>query len=74
MYSLQALATQGLLEGALIRNLNFGEQCVLDKKKKVNFGTATHCSEGLLDYVHVNIWSPTKTASLGGHPILFLFC
>jgi len=32
MDSLQAVATQGLLEGALTCNLKFGECCVLEKK------------------------------------------
>jgi len=65
--SLQALATQGLLEGALIYNLKFDKHCVLKKKIKVNFGTASHRLRGLLDCVHVDIWGPTKTSSLGGH-------
>jgi len=32
--SLQALAKRGVLEGALTCNLEFGEPCVLDKKRK----------------------------------------
>ena len=47
--------------------MKIGGHGVLDKKTKVKFGISTHCSEGLLDHVHVNIWGPTKTASLGGH-------
>jgi len=54
-------------------NLKFGEFCVLNKKTKVRFGTVIHCSGGLLDYVHVDIWGPTKTASLGGHQYLISF-
>ena len=48
-------------------NLEFGERCALDKKTKVKFSTITHCSEGLLDCIHINVWGPTKTASLGVH-------
>ena len=33
----------------------------------MRFGTGTHHSHGLLENVHVNVWGPTKTASLGGH-------
>ena len=40
---------------------------VMDKKTKVKFDITTHRSEGLLDSVHVDIWGPTKTVSLGGH-------
>ena len=41
--------------------------CVLDKKKKVKFGTATHHSDGFLDCIHVDVWGPTKIGSLEGH-------
>ena len=69
--SLQAPAKKGLLEGASTCNLKLSELGVLDKKK-VEFGTTTHDSEGLLDCVHTSIWGPAKTTSLGGHRY-FLF-
>jgi len=31
------------------------EHCVLDKRTKVKFGTAIHCTEGLLNYVHMDV-------------------
>jgi len=65
--SLQALAKKGSLEGASTCNMKLSGHDILDKKTKVNFGTSTHCSEGLLDCVHVSILGPAKTASLGGH-------
>ena len=64
--SLQTLAMQGLLKGAKTCKLDFCEQCVLGKKKRVKFGTAIHNTEGILDYIHTDVWGPTKTASLGG--------
>ena len=69
--SLQALANKGSLEGAATCNL-VGEHGVLDKKK-VKFSTSTHRSEGLLDCVHVSVWGPIKTASLGGHRYFIFF-
>jgi len=65
--SLQAPAKKGSLEGASTCNIELCGHDVLDKKTKVKFGTTTHRSEGLLDCVHVSIWGPAKTASLGGH-------
>ena len=53
------------LEGAVTCELEGGHS-VLDKKK-VRFSTSTHHNEGLLDCVHVCVWGPAKTASLGGH-------
>jgi len=63
--SLQAPAKKGSLKGATTCNLKLGEHGVLDKKK-VKFSTTTHHSEGLLDCIHVSVWGPAKTASLGG--------
>ena len=65
--SLQASAKKGSLEGASTCNMKLGEHGVLDKKTKMKFSTTIHHSEGLLDCVHVSIWGPAKTASLGGH-------
>jgi len=55
------------LEGASTCNMKLGGHSVLDKKTKVKFNTTTHHSEGLLDCVHLSIWGPAKTASLGDH-------
>ena len=65
--SLQALAKQGLLKDTTICNLKFGEHYVLDMKTKVKFDTTIYYSGGLLDCVRIDIWGPTKTASLRGH-------
>ena len=64
--SLQTLAMQGLLKGVKTCKMDFCEQCVLGKQKRVKFGTAIHNTEGILDYIHTNVWGPTKKASLGG--------
>ena len=63
---LQAPTKKGSREGASTCNLKLGDHDILDKKE-VKFSTTTHHSEGLLDCVHVSVWGPAKTASLGGH-------
>ena len=70
--SLRALAKKGSMEDAATCNLE-DEHSILDKKK-VKFSTSTHCSEGLLDCVHVSVWGPAKTASLGGHRYFVSVC
>jgi len=47
--------------------LKIGGHGVLNKKTKVKFGTSTHRSKCLFDYIHINVWGPIKTASLGCH-------
>jgi len=54
--SLQALAKQILLNGVKTCKLEFYEHCVIGKKTKVKFGTAVYHAEGILDYVHRDVW------------------
>jgi len=70
---LQAPAKKGSLECPFTCNMELGGHDVLDKKTKVKFGTSTHRSKGLLDCVHVSIWRPAMTASLGGHRFFVFF-
>jgi len=60
------------LEGALTCKLEFGEHYILNKKTKVEFNTFIHRSESLLNYVHVDVWGPTKIASLRYHRVSFV--
>ena len=64
--AMQGLVKQGLLKGAKTCKLEFCEHCVLGKQTRVKFGTAIHQTKGVLDYVHTDVWGPTKTTSLGG--------
>ncbi|KAH9685902.1 retrovirus-related pol polyprotein from transposon TNT 1-94-like protein [Citrus sinensis] len=64
--SLQTLMRHGLLKGTKTCKLNFCEHCVISKKTRVKFGTANHDTCEILEYVHSDVWGPTKTASIGG--------
>ncbi|KAF5475608.1 hypothetical protein F2P56_007400, partial [Juglans regia] len=64
--ALQTLVKQGLLKGAKTGKLSFCENYVLGKQTRIKFGTAVHSTQGILDYVHSDVWGPTKNASLGG--------
>ena len=64
--SLKLLIDQGLLKGVHAHKLDFCEHCVKGKQTRVKFGTAIHNTKGILDYVHSDVWGPSKTASLGG--------
>jgi transposase InsO family protein len=39
---------------------------VFGKHNRVKFNTATHSSKGILDYVHFDLWGPSRKPSLGG--------
>ncbi|XP_070679414.1 uncharacterized mitochondrial protein AtMg00300-like [Malus domestica] len=64
--ALQGLVKKGLLKGATTCKLDFCEHCVLGKQTRVKFGTAIHQTNGILDYVHSDVWGPTKTPYLSG--------
>lgn len=64
--ALQSQAKQGLLKGAKTWKLTFCEHCVMGKQTLIKFGIIAHCTKGTLDYVHTDVWGPTKVASLGG--------
>ncbi|CAL8990667.1 unnamed protein product, partial [Prunus brigantina] len=64
--ALQGLVKQGLLKGAKACKLEFCEHCVLGKQTRVKFGTAIHHTKDILDYVHTDVWGPSKNASWGG--------
>src|ERR1044072_5004268 len=39
---------------------------ILGKQCRVSFKTEKHTTEGILDYVHSDVWGPTKESSIGG--------
>ena len=60
------LSKRGLLGLPGMGKLEFCELCVYGKQKKVSFSTATHRTKGILDYVHSDLWGPSRVASYSG--------
>ena len=56
MHSLQAVAKQRVLKGAITCKWNSCEHSILDQKIKVKFDTTVHQVKGLLDVVHMDVW------------------
>ena len=71
--SLKVLVKQELLKGARTYKLDFCEHFIIRKKTKVKIGIATHCTKRTLDYIHTDVWGPTKTASIGGKHFFVTF-
>ncbi|GJW03442.1 retrotransposon protein, putative, ty1-copia subclass [Tanacetum coccineum] len=63
---LTVLSKRGLLDGQCVGKLEFCEHCIFGKHKRVKFNTSVHTTEGILDYVHSDLWGPSQEASLGG--------
>ncbi|KAL0301486.1 UNVERIFIED_CONTAM: Retrovirus-related Pol polyprotein from transposon TNT 1-94 [Sesamum radiatum] len=54
------LHKRNLLHGVKSCKLDFCKFCVLGKKTKVSFTTGKHKTEGILHYVHSDVWGSTK--------------
>ena len=48
------------------RGLLDGQYCTFGKQKRVGFTTTTHNTKGTLDYIHSNMWGPSRVLSSGG--------
>ena len=73
--ALHELCKQGLLDEHSISKLKFCEHCVFGKHKRVLFNTSTHKSKCILDYVHSDLWEPSRKPSIGGsHYMLTIMC
>jgi hypothetical protein len=67
------LHKRNLLNGVKMCKLDFCKFYILGKQNRVQFKTATHKTEGILDYVHSNVWGPVRAASRGGHVYFLTF-
>lgn len=60
-----------LMKRELIPKMCFGdkefcEHCVYGKHHKRSFKAGSHTSKGILDYIHSDLWGPSRTKSCGG--------
>jgi hypothetical protein len=60
------LGKQGSLGKLGIGKLEFCEHCNFGKQKRTSFSTTTHRIKGIIDYIHPNLWGPSKVSSHGG--------
>nr|GEY45329.1 retrotransposon protein, putative, Ty1-copia subclass [Tanacetum cinerariifolium] len=63
---LQALEKQGLFGKKSLGKLDFCENYVLGKSHRLSFGVGRHNTQGVIDYVHSDLWGPSQVESLGG--------
>ena len=67
------LSKHGLLKGMKTGKLDFCEHCVFGKQKRVKFSTAIHRTKGTLDYIHSDLWGPSRVPSKGGRRYMLTF-
>ncbi|KAG8499371.1 hypothetical protein CXB51_005830 [Gossypium anomalum] len=59
------LSKRGLLDGQGICKLNFCEHCVFGKQKRVRFTRGIHNTKEILEYIHSDLWGPSRVPSRG---------
>ncbi|KAG8478014.1 hypothetical protein CXB51_027814 [Gossypium anomalum] len=67
------LSKKGLLDGQGICKLNFCEHCVFGKQKSVRFTRGIHNTKGTLEYIHSDLWGPSRVPSRGGANYMLTF-
>jgi hypothetical protein len=65
-HGMAELMKRNLLDGCTSSKIKFCEHCIFGKHKRVHFNTSVHTTKRTLDYVHADLWSPSKKPSLGG--------
>lgn len=60
------LGKQDLLCRDKISKMDFCEQCVLGKSKRVSFQTAIHKTKLPFEYIYSDLWGPSRTESHEG--------
>ena len=60
------LVKRELLKDCNMSKLPFCEHCVFGKHKRVKFNASVHTTKGTLDYVHADLWGPSRKPSYGG--------
>lgn len=63
---LQELQKQGLLNGRKLGKMGFCEDCIYGKATRVKFSSSVYKTREILNYVHSDLWGPSKTESFGG--------
>ena len=64
--ALVELAKQGLVGKDKLDKLEFREHCILGKQHRVKFCSGIHHSSRPFEYVHSDLWGPSKTLTHGG--------
>ncbi|KAG8472381.1 hypothetical protein CXB51_035329 [Gossypium anomalum] len=67
------LSKRGLLDGQGICKLNFCEHCVFGKRKRVRFTRGIHNTKETLEYIHSDLWGPSRVPSRGGANYMLTF-
>jgi GAG-pre-integrase domain len=73
-WGLIELSNQGFFGKYNISKVGFCDHCLFGKQKRATFNTpAMHVTKGILDYIHADVWGPSREASLSGARYMVTF-
>ena len=72
-FGMMELHKRNLLMGVPSCKMDLCKYCVLGKQCCVRLNAMKHQTEGILAYVHYDVWWPTKEVSMGGYRHIFTF-
>ncbi|GAB2287662.1 hypothetical protein Dimus_037947 [Dionaea muscipula] len=64
---LKALGNQGILNYNTTPMSDFCETCILGKQTRLTFHKGTHLAKECLEYVHADLWGPSRVVTPGGN-------
>ena len=67
------LSKRGLLDGQGIYKLNFYKHYLFGKKKRVRFTRGIHNMKGTLEYIHSDLWGPSRVPLRGSVNYMLTF-
>jgi hypothetical protein len=66
IFGMAELIKRELLVGCNMSKLEFCEHCIFVKHKRVKFNASVHTTKGILEYLHVDLWGPSRKKCLDG--------
>jgi transposase InsO family protein len=70
---LKVLSDRKLLPSLKSLKLYFRKHYIYGKQNRKIFKTERHTNEGILDYIHSDVWGPSPTVSYGGSSYFVTF-
>ena len=67
------LSKKVCLGSAGMGKLDFYEHCVVGKQKRVSFSIAKYGTQGIIDYIHSDLWGPSRVPLFGGKRYMLAF-
>jgi len=67
------LSKRGCLGSVGTGKLEFYNHCIFGKQKRVSFFIAKHHMQGILDYIHSDLWGPSRVPLFTGKGYMLTF-